>query len=59
MPYWAAARLQPHREALALNFLKLRGFETYFPRIRERRVVRGQRVLATPPAVSGVRLCRH
>ena len=53
MPYWAAARLQPHREALALNFLKLRGFETYFPRIRERRVVRGQRVLATPPLFPG------
>lgn len=53
MPHWTAARLQPHREALALNFLKLRGFETYFPRIRERRVVRGRRVLVTPPLFPG------
>src|SRR5262245_55596847 len=53
MPYWAAVRLQPHREAVALNFLKIRGFEIYFPRIRERRVIRGRNVLVTPPLFPG------
>ena len=53
MSYWAAARLQPHREQLALNSLKLSGFETYFPRIRERRLVRGRKVLVTPPLFPG------
>jgi transcriptional antiterminator RfaH len=53
MSYWAAARLQPHREQVALNFLKLSGFETYFPRMRERRVVRGRRVVVTPPLFPG------
>jgi transcriptional antiterminator RfaH len=53
MSHWAAARLQPHREAVALNFLKMRGFETYFPRIRERRVIRGRNVLVTPPLFPG------
>ena len=37
MGYWACARLEPHRERLALHCLDLAGFETYLPRIRERR----------------------
>jgi transcriptional antiterminator RfaH len=37
MAYWAACRLQPRRTALALHVLGLRGFETYCPRLRERR----------------------
>ena len=37
MTYWAVARLQPQREALALQCLKLAGYETYLPRLRERR----------------------
>lgn len=49
MCYWAAARLQPHREQLALKLLKLVGFQTYFPRICERRTVRGRGVMTTPP----------
>ena len=53
MPYWTAIRLQPRREQLALKFLKLGGFETYFPRIRERRMVRGRRVMTTPPLFPG------
>ena len=53
MPYWAAARLQLHRESLALNFLKLRGFDTYLPRIRECRMVRGRRLMITPPLFPG------
>ena len=49
MAYWAACRLQPHRTALALHVLGLRGFETYCPRLRERRTVRGRRVQCEVP----------
>jgi transcriptional antiterminator RfaH len=42
MAYWAACRLQPHRTALALHVLGLRGFETYCPRLRERRARHGR-----------------
>jgi transcription antitermination factor NusG len=45
---WVAAHLMPRREALALHCLKLAGYVTYFPRIRERRVVRGRKVDVTP-----------
>src|SRR5262249_33787291 len=41
MSYWAAAQLQPRRDALALHFLAQAGYETYAPRLRERRTVRG------------------
>ena len=53
MSYWAAARLQPHREQLALKLLTLGGFETYFPLIRERHTVRGRRIMTTPPLFPG------
>jgi hypothetical protein len=53
MSYWAAARLQPHRQQLALKLLTLGGFETYFPLIRERRTVRGRSVMTTPPLFPG------
>jgi transcriptional antiterminator RfaH len=53
MSYWTAARLEPHREHLALHFLALNGFEAYFPRIRERRLIRGRRVVVTPPLFPG------
>ena len=32
--YWCCARLQAGRERLALNLLKLGGFETYYPIVR-------------------------
>jgi len=48
MAYWAAAQLQPQRDQLALHFLKLFGFETYAPRLRDRRVVRGCKMVKTP-----------
>ena len=41
MPYWCAARLQPHREALALNYLGVAGYEVYYPRLRDRRIRHG------------------
>ena len=33
--FWAVARTIPQREATALYFLKLAGFTTYLPRIRQ------------------------
>jgi hypothetical protein len=42
MSYWAAARLEPRREQLALQCLAFNGYTAYFPRIGERRVVRGR-----------------
>jgi transcriptional antiterminator RfaH len=53
MAYWAAARLQPRHEALALHCLGLAGYETYLPRLRERRVSRGRRIIVTPPLFPG------
>jgi hypothetical protein len=53
MAYWAAARLQPRQEALALHCLGLAGYETYLPRLRERRVSRGRRIIVTPPLFPG------
>ena len=46
--YWAAAQLQPQRDTLALHFLRQAGFETYAPRLRERRTVQGRKVVKTP-----------
>jgi transcriptional antiterminator RfaH len=34
MAFWACARLEGHRERLALHCLSLRGFETYWPQVR-------------------------
>ena len=48
-----AARLMPKRETLATHCLRLAGFETYLPRIRERRLVRGRRVEVRPPLFPG------
>jgi transcriptional antiterminator RfaH len=33
MSFWACARLVGHREHIALRFLNMRGFETYWPQI--------------------------
>jgi hypothetical protein len=46
--YWAAAQLQPQRDQLALHCLKLFGFETYAPRLRDQRTIRGRKVIKTP-----------
>jgi transcriptional antiterminator RfaH len=48
--YWAACRLQVHREALALHCLGLNGYETYYPRLRDRRIRFG-RTIENRPAV--------
>src|SRR5262245_27547966 len=49
MPYWAAARAQPSREAAAQRSLHLAGYTVYAPRLREYRVSRGRKVEARPP----------
>src|SRR5215472_15305086 len=51
--YWCAARLQPHREALALHCLGLAGYETYYPRLRDRRIRHGRRVELRPALFPG------
>jgi transcription antitermination factor NusG len=53
MSYWAVARLQPYRERLALHCLGLAGFETYLPRLRERRMSHGRRIELRPPLFPG------
>jgi transcriptional antiterminator RfaH len=53
MSYWACARLVPHQERLALFHLERIGFATYLPRLRERRISRGRRIVVTPPLFPG------
>src|SRR5262245_62119323 len=51
--FWACARLEPRREALAAHCLALAGFSVYTPRLREQRVLRGRRVEVNPPLFPG------
>lgn len=51
--YWAVARLEPHRERLALHCLDLEGFKTYLPRLREWRRSHGRRIETRPPLFPG------
>ena len=53
MPYWCAARLQPHREALALNYLGVAGYEVYYPRLRDRRIRHGRKIELRPALFPG------
>ena len=53
MAYWAVARLQPHRERLALHCLGLAGFTVYLPRLRAERVSHGRRIEICPPLFPG------
>ena len=49
MSYWGCARLELRREAVAQHFLKLNGYETYIPRVREQRLRRGKRIETISP----------
>jgi transcriptional antiterminator RfaH len=49
MAYWACARLEPRREAVAEHFLKLAGYEVYLPRLRGERLRRNRRVEIVSP----------
>jgi transcriptional antiterminator RfaH len=53
MAYWAVARLQPHRERLALHCLDLARFTVYLPRVRSERVSHGRRIETYPPLFPG------
>ena len=53
MAYWCACRLQLHREALALHCLDLNGYETYYPRLRDRRTRFGRTVENRPALFPG------
>jgi transcriptional antiterminator RfaH len=53
MSYWACARLEPHRERLALHCLKINGFEVYLPRLREHRISHGRKIEVRPPLFPG------
>jgi transcriptional antiterminator RfaH len=53
MSYWAVVRLEAQRERLALHCLGLAGYETYFPRLRERRISHGRRIEVRPPLFPG------
>jgi transcriptional antiterminator RfaH len=43
----------PRREQLALHCLSLHGFETYLPRLRDRRVRFGRKIELRPPLFPG------
>lgn len=51
--FWCAARLMSKREAYATHCLGLAGFETYLPRLREIRTLRGRKVEVRPPLFPG------
>jgi len=53
MSYWAVARLELRREQLALRCLGLAGYETYFSRLRERRISHGRKIEVRPPLFPG------
>src|SRR5262245_1151969 len=53
MAYWAAARTQPQREAVAQHFLELAGYAVYLPRLREHRISRGRKIETRPVLFPG------
>jgi transcriptional antiterminator RfaH len=53
MSYWAVARLEHHREQLALHCLALAGYTVYLPRLRQHRVSHGRRIETTPALFPG------
>jgi transcriptional antiterminator RfaH len=53
MPFWCACRLRPRQENLALHCLSLSGFQTYYPKLRDRRIRFGRAVEHRPPLFPG------
>ena len=51
--FWCAARLRPQHENYALYCLGVSGFAVYFPKLRQRRTVRGRRVETSPALFPG------
>ena len=61
-PHWAAAQVYPQRERIALYALDLVGYQTYSPRIAERRIIRGRKTDVLLPLFPGycfVRIVDH
>jgi transcription antitermination factor NusG len=48
MAFWAAAQVRGQSDQMALHYLHLFGFETYAPRLLDRRVRHGRKVVKTP-----------
>lgn len=53
MAFWCAARLVSHKEQFALHCLGLAGYQTYFPRLRERRISHGRKIEIRPALFPG------
>jgi transcriptional antiterminator RfaH len=51
--FWAACRLRPHRESVALHWLALKGFESYCPHIRDFQIRYGRRIEHRPALFPG------
>jgi transcription antitermination factor NusG len=51
--YWCAARLEPIRERLAVHCLALAGYEVYFPRLRQQRILHGRKIEVRPALFPG------
>jgi transcriptional antiterminator RfaH len=47
--YWCAARLQAQHEQYALHCLAVAGYQSYYPRLRDRRVRFGRTIENRPP----------
>jgi len=47
--YWACAQVAPQQERSAQDFLRLRGFESYCPRLRVTRRQHGRKIELRPP----------
>src|SRR3954447_17035020 len=52
-PFWCCAQLKPQRSGSALYFLRLAGFEVYYPQICELRIVRQRRLAKVSPLFPG------
>jgi transcriptional antiterminator RfaH len=48
MSFWAAAQVKGQSDQVALHYLHLFGYETYAPRLLDRRVRHGRKVVKTP-----------
>ena len=58
MAYWTVAQLVPNRTSLALRMLAQQNFTVYAPKIRELRVIRGQKTEALSALFPGYAFVR-
>jgi hypothetical protein len=49
MAYWTVAKLENHRNALALHCLSLKGFTSYYPHTIEKRIQHSRRIKRRVP----------